>query len=162
MTPQRPSAALAVRRQFTLAGLLSFFVGASVYVSMMASVLPLLLSREPASRAFRANLVTVPTAWLVLWLLYRRWRLRQAIIVHYAGPVMVTALFMLFGLIPWFLTRWPYVPYAGELAGDAVILLLMGCGLSAAISLPAAVLMLLYLCTRPPAQRQHSSRAGNV
>ena len=140
------------RRQFSLAGLLSYVLAASVYFSMIASVRPLLGEwRGPMS--WWPVAATIPTAWCVLWLLYRQWRLPQALRVHYAGPVIMLCFLLpaaVVVLMIWaaelFSVRDPSLTYCLEFAA---LSMLIGCGLSTAVSLPAATLMLLYLCTRP-------------
>jgi hypothetical protein len=145
------------RRQFSLAGLLSYVLAASVYFAMIASVRPL-LAETPGSPGWWPAAATIPTAWCVLWALYRLWRLPQVLSVHYAGPIMVlcflllAAAVVLFMWVTQFSLRNPSLMACLEFAGGG---LLIGCGLSTAASLPAATLMLLYLCTRPVRTDDH-------
>jgi hypothetical protein len=139
------------RRQFTLAGLLSYMLAASVYFAMIASVRPLLVD-EGGPRNWWSAAATVPTAWCVLWVLYRLWRLPQALRVHYAGPVMVLCFLLLAAafVLFWWVTQLSISnPSLTACLGFSAGGMLIGCGLSTAVSLPAATLMLLYLCTRP-------------
>lgn len=164
------------RRQFTLAGMLSYGLAVGVYCSMLSSLRPL-LSREYWDFG-RGNIgtiyLTVPTAWCVLWWLYRRWRLSQALRVHLAGPVIAIAILgvglclgIVCGLFALALSPWGS-PRAGlETAGNAFKAVALGmlyaCGISSAVSLPAATVMLLYLMLRPAnegeVERRHDSTA---
>lgn len=134
------------RRQFTLAGLLSFFLAGSVYLSMLASAGPMFQWRS--ERPWWPLLVTTPTAWIILVFLYPRWGVRQALAVHFVGPVLtlsfavpISLLAILFG---------DHVDGATfcELIGMTGLAALYGCGVSTAVSLPAAVAMLVYLGAR--------------
>jgi hypothetical protein len=153
-----PSRLQTPRRQFSLAGLLSYMLAASVYFSMIASVRPL-ITESPRTPMQWPAVATIPTAWFVLWALYRRWRLPHALRVHYAGPVIVLCILLPAAVVV--LAGWMIqvvmanpvatVPSFLECSWVAAAGLLIGGGLSAAVSLPAATAMLLYLCTRPVA-----------
>jgi hypothetical protein len=133
-------------------------VAVSVYFSMMASVWPRLSwdYESPRPRVWPI-VATILTAWCVLWWLYRRWRLPQAMRVHYAGLIMATMLVVIaspFTVIEIAMSS-PSGRSTLTLLGDALqvgaVVLLGGCGLSTAVSLPAASVMLLYLMLRPMA-----------
>ncbi len=96
--------------------------------------------------------VAVVIAWCVLRLLYSLWGLPQALRVHYAGPVMALCLLGFLAILV--VTIWTArfsldepPPLLCLKVAEAGVLI--GCGLSTAVSLPAATLMLLYLATRP-------------
>jgi hypothetical protein len=136
---------------------MTYLLAASVYLAMIASLGPLFPSHRDDSLYGRNPPwwpipITVAVAWGVLWSLYRRWRLRQALTVHKAGPLIALALVALatvLGTIT-FLTSLdpdPRGPVAFVAAMGA--LLLTGCGVSSLVSLPAATLMLVYLALRP-------------
>ena len=131
--PRRP-------RQFTLGGLMSFVVGWSVYWSVMAATRPLLGSSYGWDEDYRRPNgwligATVAGCWIVLWVLYRRWGLRDALKVHYAGPIIFTplVLFLVCGgtINPIFLLP----PLAA----------LYGCYVSILIGVPIAVIMLFFV-----------------
>ena len=142
----------APRRQFSLAGLLSFVLAASVYFSMIASLRSVLSVRD-WERHWWPILVTIPTAWCVLWLLYRRWQLRQAVMVHLSGPIMALTVVLLFSFVAILESAFTKFPDDSlralkESLEFTLMAALVGCGWGTAVSLPAAALMLLYLCTR--------------
>jgi hypothetical protein len=148
----RPLYQQTPRRQFSLAGLLSFTLATSVYFSMIASVRPLLLAGPRGPVSWWPAAAAIPTAWCVLWALYKRWRLPHALTVHYSGPVMMLCFLLPAAavvLMIWITHFSMNDPSATACLGVACAGMLIACGLSAAVSLPAATLMLLYLCTRP-------------
>jgi hypothetical protein len=164
-TSRRTSAFPATpRRQFTLAGMLSYGLAVGVYCSMLSSLRPL-LSREYwdfGRSSIGTIYLTVPTAWCVLWWLYRRWRLPQALRVHLAGPVIAIAILgvglclgIMFGLFALAQSPRDFSQTGLERVGDIFKVvsdaLIYACGISTAVSLPAATLMLLYLMLRPAA-----------
>jgi hypothetical protein len=149
----------APRRQFTLAGLLSFMVAVSVYFSMVTSVWTMIAANRGTPPVWPAFLA-VPITWCVLWWLYRRWRLPQAMRVHCIGPkiaIGVLAIIGFFGVCiglvsavksPW--ESFFAIPMILLAASWTVVAgVLYGCCISAAVSLPAATFMLLYLMLRP-------------
>jgi hypothetical protein len=140
-------------RQFTLRGLFSFVVAWSAYFSMLGTVWPIVKWPEQGyqERRLWPIAAAVLGTWAVLWFIYRKWGLRQAITVHCSGPVMTTALAVPFGCIT-------FLAYALSNARDglspaecAAVLFwatVYGCGMSALVSFPAAMLMLLHLFNR--------------
>jgi hypothetical protein len=151
-----------LRRQFTVAGMLSFMLAVGVYCSMLASLRPLLnrnyLDSERAT--FWPIYATVLTAWCVLWWLYRRWRLPQALRVHYAGPLIAVLLVgiglclgILFGLFSIAYSRTNSLSMvlrdAEDILKTAFVAMIYACGISTAVSLPAAAVMLVYLMLLP-------------
>lgn len=161
MRPPMEGPQLSPRRQFTLAGWLSFMLAVGVYSSMVSSFRTL-LERDLGPKNVWPVFATIPTAWCALWWLYRRWRLPQAQRVHTIGPLIAK----------WILTigvpasicvaiiyafRWPPPSFSEALqvalgiAVAWVAFLFYACAVSAAVSLPAATVMLLYLMLRPAA-----------
>jgi hypothetical protein len=168
------SVPLTPRRQFTLAGMLSFVLAVGVYCSMLTSLRPL-VSRDyleydpgPTWPIF----TTVPTAWCVLWWLYRRWRLPQALRVHYAAPVVALGLIAA-GLCAGVcvelvsLAHWPpgsdltIDRDVGNALSTAIVAMIYACGVSTLVSLPAATIMLVYLML-PPASSQQTRQAQAI
>jgi hypothetical protein len=161
MTMPAARSALSPRRQFTLAGWLSYMLAAGVYFSMLASIPPLIGWGNKIPTLWPA-LATIPTAWCVLWWLYRRWRLPDVMKVHYAGPLIalvvltiVVAIGICIGIAavvrsPQDLVQQGPGAVLWTTVGTAGVVL-YGCGMSTLISLPAATLMLLYLMLRPAA-----------
>ncbi|MGD0901107.1 MAG: hypothetical protein ABR915_25025 [Thermoguttaceae bacterium] len=132
--PRRP-------RQFTLGGLMSFVVGWSAYCSTLAAVRPFVENGYSWDANYRqangwAIGTTVAACWIVLWFLYRRWGLRHALRIHYAGPIIFTplSLLLLFGGVP-----------------DPIVFPLVaavyGCFVSIVIGFPIAVIMLFFVST---------------
>jgi hypothetical protein len=153
------------RRQFTLAGLLSFMLGASVYCSMITSVIAWVPSSSRPGPVWPV-VMTVLTAWCVLRWLYRRWRLPQATRVHLVGPVIVIWFLVIAGFVSLCIglasvARTPPESFQAVLTvlGDALqfafFMMLYACGASTAVSLPAATLMLLYLMLQPSPSISH-------
>ncbi len=164
MTPTRWRPPQTRRRQFTLAGLLSYMLAASVYFSMFAS-LPSLRAVELERQRWWPAAAAVVIAWCVLCVLYRLWRLPQAQRVHFAGPLMAICLLWLPALI--LIGSWAAPSSSSQspmllCLETAGALLLIGCGLSTAVSLPAATLMLLYLATRPASPADDTAAAGSA
>ena len=144
-----------LQQQCTLAGLLSFTAAGSVYFSMIAS-LSFLFSVFPEEPRWWPVCVTVPTAWYVLWLLYRRWDLREVLRVHYTGPVLaliVDAAAAFFGLVALATQGLPEARQVMDFLTVVLVVILAGCGLSVAVSLPAATLMLAYLFYLRPREK---------
>ena len=141
----------SLRRQYSLADLFTFLLAGSVYFAMIASLGPV-FNRIGGGEDWWPMLVTVPTAWCVLLLLYRRWRLPHALTVHYSGPVLAFTLLLLVSssaLIDWAFAM-PLRGFPAEyFLSGVVVAALAGFGMSSAVSLPAAAVMLLYLCTLP-------------
>jgi hypothetical protein len=138
-------------RQFTLAGLMSFVVAWSAYFSLLAaSVSWLQADLRRGERQFNPWLagVTVALLWVLFRWLYRRWGLRQALRVHYAGPLIFAALasLMFFGEL--------FTPSGvrsiAEIAVRLMLVLLeawalgllYGCYVSMLIGFPVVMLML--------------------
>ena len=141
----------AARLQFSIAGLLSYFIGMAVYFAMWSTWWSWMQPPYRENRSLAMLLITVLTAWAVLQWLYRTWRLPQAETVHFAGPYIVLAACGIIGAIGLIVLPFQHhtsEPVAGFLAG-ALIALVASCGVSAAVSFPAATAMLLYLCMRP-------------
>jgi len=143
--------------QFDLRGLFLFFVGWAMYFAVVASLRESLV---PSPRAYDYShppvnwiitLVTIPISWVVLRFLYRRWGLRQALIIHYLGPVLLIAGVLVVAFFVGLdalahktrpevvLRAVPHFLFIVFIAGVA------GCALSTLVSFPAAILMLLYL-----------------
>ena len=137
--PRRP-------RQFTLGGPMLFVVGWSAYFSMIGAAWSWVGNIYPRyDDSPRPNVwlmgATVAGCWIVLWFLYRRWGLRHALKVHYAGPMIFTPLSL-------------FLAALGVLARqtmDPTILLLpllgalYGCFISILIGFPIAVIMLFFV-----------------
>ena len=131
--PRRP-------RQFTLGGLMSFVVGWSAYCSVIATTWPLLGSSYGWDQNYRRPNgwligTTVAVCWIVLWFLYRRWGLRHALKVHYAGPIIFTPLCL-------------FLVCVGAI--DPIFFLpplaaLYGCYVSILIGFPIAAIMLFFV-----------------
>jgi len=133
------------RRQITLAGLMSLMLASSAYFAMIAAIRAGFGPRG----AFWPIPVAVIIAWCLLWQVYRWWGLRQALVVHLAGPVMalgLTAVIASVGAMAMVADFPPRVPPLFEFVQVALALVLVGGAISSAVSLPAAVLMMLYLC----------------
>jgi hypothetical protein len=135
------------RRQFTLAGLLSYMLAVSVYMSMMASAWASLVACGPLWPIF----VTVPTAWCVLWWFYRRWRVPQALRALYMGPAIggVILLFCLIDIIPVTMamirsSQESHLQILADTVLKLFFFMLGWFGVGAAFSLPVATAMLLY------------------
>jgi hypothetical protein len=153
--PQTVPVALASRRQFTLAGMLSFVLAVGVYSSMIASVRPLIGSDYDRQPTMWPVFTTILTAWCVLWWLYRKWRLPQALRVHYTGPAIVMVLLIMaspFAILEIASSSSPHdsgLMRLLDVLEVAAGVVLYGCGVSTAVSLPVATVMLLYLMLRP-------------
>ncbi|MCE5268625.1 MAG: hypothetical protein LLG00_12135 [Planctomycetaceae bacterium] len=161
--PPRSTLPSAPRRQYTLAGLLSYMLAASVYLSMFVSVRPLLDWESRYGRSWWPGATSAAVAWLTLWFLYRRWRLPHAQRVHYAGPQIILCLLLLFWLATighWLVQLSLRNPPPFECVMGTIAALLFGCGVSAAVSLPTATIMLLYLGTRSASG--HASTESDV
>lgn len=143
MTSPLPNDSSSGRRQFTLAGWHSFLLAGAVYFALLASAGPLFrsASREPK---WWPTVATTLTAWSVLWFLYHRWHLRQALIVHFFGPMVVWGLALTVSAIRlcWGLFSTGSPPITDLLLTIGAMAVL-GCGLSTLISFPYAVTILL-------------------
>jgi hypothetical protein len=151
--------------------MLSFTLAVAVYSSMIASAWPLVHRDdwEFGRAAIWPTCTTIPTAWCLLWWLYRRWRLPHALRVHRTGPVIALWLiaaglcFGVFAAVACLADLPPESPTAianGAVEGMAVAVFVMlyACGISAAVSLPCATLMLLYLTVQPAGPSQPERR----
>jgi hypothetical protein len=144
------------RRQFTLAGMLSYMLAVAVYCSMIAALRSLVEREFGPSRVWPVY-TTIPTAWCVLWWLYRRWRLPLALKIHQAGPVIALGLLGVgffvgigIGIAATIGAPPGYDPaILRNVLEAAYVAMMWACGASTAVSLPAATLMLLYLMLRP-------------
>jgi hypothetical protein len=157
MTTQSDTARKQIsRRQFTLAGLLSFMLAVGVYCSMLVSLRPLFDRDSDRNKSeLLAILVSIPTTWCILLWLYRRWRLPQARNVHLAGPVIAISLMLLVGVIGalvylagFCFSIKPRPVEFHSIVQGVFAAMMCACGISAIVSLPAATLMLLYLMLR--------------
>jgi hypothetical protein len=150
------------RRQFTLAGMLSFVLAVGMYCSMLTALRPLLSDDywDYGQGRIWPIFVTIPTAWCLLWWLYRRWRLPQALRIHYAGPVIAVSLLAIGLCVGLFLelavlSQSPPDVYSTVIKDGtnafvvAFVAMVYACGISAAVSLPAATIMLVYLMLQP-------------
>jgi hypothetical protein len=147
--------ALAPRRQYTLLGMLSYMIAVAVYSSMMASLRPL-FAWDEYSHSMWPVFVTIPTAWCVLWWLYRKWHLPQALRVHYVGPVIALvpiAIGAFTAVVSLLRPTDTYLSELGNLMAGGAMITLYACGVSAAVSLPSATVMLLYLMLRPASDK---------
>ncbi|MBC8869757.1 MAG: hypothetical protein H8E44_10085 [Planctomycetes bacterium] len=149
-------------QQFNLRDMFSFVLACGVYFAVIGS---LWRAYETGSWLYRKELVsnriilavTVAIAWIVLWLLYRKWGLRHASIVHIAGPGLCLALLLLFFIIgfgvwiasaqPGELSRIDQDDIRGPLV-FATTAVLVACGISTLVSFPASIVMRVYLTTR--------------
>jgi len=122
----------------------------SVYFALLASLKafetnwPIAHGELPPWRASGSVLA----AWVVLWRLYQAWRLPQAEMVHVAGPVLMSALWVLFMVGT--LLR-PLVDPAAQIDAQTtpqywvdagLICLLVGTEVGSLVSFPMATLML--------------------
>jgi hypothetical protein len=132
------------RRRFTPAGFISFLLAVAAY-----SFLVVTLSRPLTTPCVEREdvawpvIAMIPVTWCLLWWLYQRWRLPNALWVHFAGLIagmLSLVASVILGLLPFRFTDIPTV---------AFVVMLLACLMSTAASLPAATLMLLYLMFRP-------------
>jgi len=115
--------------------------------------------------------VTVAMAWIVLWLLYRKWGLRHALIFHLAGPGLCLACLLLFFIIafgvwiasaqPGAFSRIDQDDIKGPL-GFVTTTILVGCGISTLVSFPASIVMRVYLGTRAAGEHPPPGPGGRV
>jgi hypothetical protein len=137
----------AAGRQFGLADVMAYLLAGSVYMAMVVSLEPLVEGRaagqpEPSQWP---GVISTAIAWGVLWFLYRRWRLRPALLVHCAGPLaaaMTIAMALVVGFFEWGDTP-------GEFRARVFAILLASCSLSALVSFPVATLLLVCRGLRP-------------
>jgi hypothetical protein len=122
--------------QFSLAGLLSFFLACGIYFGLLSAMSPLLARYDHPPSPWRL-ILTIIVSWGGLWKLYRYWKLDAAMAVHYTGPVAcgVLALILLAAGLAF--------PSAG-LAEASFYLLLYGPFISVLFGFPVAVVMLIY------------------
>ncbi len=137
---------LLSRGQFTLLGLLSFMLAWSLYFSDIAVMVKDV--SEPRQLGLWLNILIFYGSWVVVALLFRSWRLRQALIVHCSGPVMAIVVCLLFfpggtwDMIGRHLSVLQTVMRAIQGISATISL---GCFVSLLVSLPIATLMLAYL-----------------
>jgi hypothetical protein len=138
---EQPSAEPLRPRQFTLSGLMSFMIGWSAYFSMIGGLMRLMGDdRSWRRHEWLLIVCTVAGCWTVLWFLYRRWGLRHALRVHYAGPIIFTPLSFLLLLLAGF-DRPPVADFL--LLPPAAAL--YGCCMSVLFGFPIAAIMLLFV-----------------
>jgi hypothetical protein len=128
--------------QFTLGGLMSFVVGWSAYFSVIGMGCRFLADLSPEDGALLPSDAwsmgaTTAGCWIVLWLLYRSWGLRQALRIHYAGPMIFAPLSLLIMI----LSRGPGLEpiVAVPLAGVLYV-----CLVSILFGFPIATIMLFF------------------
>lgn len=147
------------RRQFTLGRLFSFVAASGVYFWMIASLRSLFWLGDPEfvyrgrAQSPWGYVIAVPVTWGVLWLFYRRWRLRQASFVHFSGLVLclgLLGLVVIVGGLKWLFSGMPWggadTSWVNVLVRITPTAAWVGCGLGAAVSFPAAAVMLAYRC----------------
>ena len=130
------------RGQFSLLGLLSFTLAWSLYFSAIAVFAKMLPELHYPNLPAWSSMLSLCFAWAVLALLYRRWRLRLALIVHCSGPIMAMVLCLSSGgtwMVGRHLSNWEIVAVQ-EMFG----IVSLGCFIGVLISLPIATLMLAY------------------
>jgi hypothetical protein len=83
--------------QFNLRTMLLFVLACGMYMAVLVSVAPVFrpYGYDRGVSTFLSIVLTVPTAWVVFWLLYRKWGLRHGLIVHCSGPVLTISVFLL-------------------------------------------------------------------
>jgi len=146
-------------QQFNLRDMFYFLVAFGLYFAVVTSAWRTFATRWRHPDHFEQNwwavAATVAVAWIVLWLLYRGWGLRHALIIHYAGPVIGCV--FVFLLLPNALGSARLDRFFIGVAA----LVLCGCGMSVLVSLPASILMWLYLTIRPVSNSRRSLQRHN-
>jgi len=149
-------------QQFNLRGMFSFVLACGAYFAMIGSLWQAYGTPSPyGSLEWEQKgltlAVTIAMAWIVLWVLYRKWGLRHAVIVHLAGPGLCLALLLLFFIIGfgvWIASA--QLDAFSRIDGDDIkellfvttTVVLVGCGISTLVSFPASIVMRVYLTTR--------------
>ena len=141
-------------RQFNMRDLLVFTFACGVYLAVIVS---LQAAASPYSRIRALPLgVTIPGAWAVLWVVYRWWGPRQALIVHYSGPVLIGGFLALIASLTLVVAThspsprdYSWTPDFRNYTKIVYFGLLLGCGLGTIVSFPASLLMRLYLLVAP-------------
>lgn len=151
------------RRHFALRDALVFMFACALYLSTLMTVLRLWTIRRGGVEE-GANDCTwvwvsllVDGTWVVFYLLYRKWGLRQALLVHYSGLLgcAIPMAFVAILAVAWHLTvieetvqgffRWLWTDLSIPFA-----VITYGAGIGTLISFPISVLMLVYLGLRRP------------
>lgn len=126
-------------RQFSLAGLLSFFLACGIYFGLLSTTVGSMDELLFTTRTSPWRLIsTIVISWGGLWALYRQWRLKAAMVVHYTGP-------MACGMLA--LVALPLSLLANtikESAQFSLHLFLYGPFISVLFGFPVVVVMLIY------------------
>jgi hypothetical protein len=137
-----------INLQFGIAGLMSYFIGTAVYFALIATVNAWARAEATGGRMEAWLLIATPLmTWIVLEALYRKWRLRQAEIVHGVVPIAVVvfgAVALPFAVLAW-CARWPEGAQMPDVLLGSLAVMAATCGWSSIVSFPAATLMLLVL-----------------
>ena len=104
-------------RQFSLAGLLSFVLACGLYFGLLTVSFGSPGGLADIDRVFPWRLIwTIVISWGGLWALYRYWKLKAALAIHYTGP-------MACGILALLHSCWDNSPRTSE-GGAASFLLL--------------------------------------
>lgn len=141
-------------RQFSLAGLLSFFVACGIYFGLLAITMHIL--GEPLDNTFPWRLIaTIVISWGGLLTLYRYWGLKAAMAAHFVGPVVCGIL-----AVVAFVFSFPAFPIK-ESAQVFLVVLLYGPFISVFFGFPVVVVvMLIYLGLKRDMTTGHNSNVG--
>jgi hypothetical protein len=142
-------------RQFTLRGLFVFMFACAAYLSTLMTVVrsPVISYDEPRGSIWLSMLIGL--TWGLFYILYRKWGLRHALLIHCTGPVFCLGLLILGGtltVLGHLIERPLTVPNFHEWLGSALRILCYALSYSAAastlVSFPMSILMMLYLGLR--------------
>jgi hypothetical protein len=123
--------------QFSLLGLLSFMLAWCIYFSTLATFVVTVTGLRPLPWRWLIPL-TACVAWVALALLYRSWRLRRALAIHYKLPIAFLIMFFLLDGAEIIHSR------SGWATVHAVVIMMFLAILwGVLVSLPIATLMLL-------------------
>jgi hypothetical protein len=130
-------------RQFSLAGLMSFFLACGLYFGLVSVTAELMSARPGSNPALIGRAIgTVVISWGGLWALYRCWKLKAALVIHYTGPFACGMLGL--AILPFSLIAHS----VGESVLVFVLVFLYGPFISVLFGFPVVVLMLIYRVLR--------------
>jgi len=138
MAAGSPTSQPYASRQFSLAGLLSFVLACAIYFGLLSTTAAVLGERYFTIYASPWRLFgTVVISWAALFALYRCWKLKGAVTIHYTGPI-TCGIVALAALAICLLTD------AREPIGVFLVVLMYGPFISVLFGFPVVVVMLIY------------------
>jgi len=125
--------------QFSLAGMLSAFLGCGIYFGLLTAATGLgRILAEPGSVSSALVFWTIVLSWGGLWALYNYWNLKAAFVIHYTGPLAcgILAAVIIVASLPFHAV--------GDALQPSLFVLLYGPFISVLFGFPVVVIMLVY------------------